>query len=481
MGPDNLRVPENLHFGGGAEDTALYPIVAVCLLLAIVLVLVLPRNKAIAPFLFAFFIIPIQQVVVLGGLHFTALRFLILAGLVKRVVARKAPSDRFCGVDWAVVLFSISAAVCFCLEYRETGAIVRQAGNLLDTLGGYLVLRFLVPDGEAMRRTFKTLAAVSLVLGICMAYEQVGHRNVFGYVGYLSVEVVVRNGRVRSGGTLGCLHAGAFAGALIPVFFWLWKEGKHRLSAYAGLIGATTMVITSNSSTSVLAFAASIASLAFWPLRSQMRLVRWAFVSVLLGLQLVMKAPVWALIQRINLTGASSGFQRFMLVDMTIRHFSDWWLVGTKEYVTWGWESWDLCNQFVSVALTGGLLSLIFYILIFQRCFSAIGKARKLVVGKPDQELLMWCLGSALFATVIAHFGINYMAQLIMAFFALVACIVVATFEVRQTAPENALAPAHTPFASRLGVPRPSSPFGKTQNEVGHSVSGGKRSHPAKA
>ena len=33
------------------------------------------------------------------------------------------------------------------------------------------------------------------------------------------------------------------------------------------------------------------------------------------------------------------------------------------------------------------------------------------------QEWMLWCFGSALFAIVVAHFGINYMAQLIMGFF----------------------------------------------------------------
>lgn len=474
-------VPEHLHFGGGADETALYPVVAVYLLLAIVLILVLPRQKAIAAFLFAFFTIPIEQVVVLGGFHFTALRFLVLAGLARRVFSRKTSSDRFGGVDWAVVLWSISAAVCFCLEYKETGAIVRQAGNLLDTLGGFLVVRFLVPDGETMRRTFKTLAAISLVLGICMTYEHFGHRNVFGYLGYPSFEVVVRNGRIRAGGTLGCLHAGAFAGVLIPLFFWLWTEGKSRMAACGGLIGATAMVITSSSSTSYLALGASLGGLAFWPFRERMRVVRWGLVCILVGLHIVMKAPVWALIQRIDLTGASSGNQRYMLVDMTIRNFSDWWLVGTKEYVKWGWESWDLCNQFVSVALTGGLLTLIFYIAIFQRCFSSIGTARKLAIGNRNQELLIWCLGSSLFGTVIAHFGINYMAQLIMAFFVLVVCIVVATSEARQTIAQEVVAPAREQFTFSAGAVGNYLPLRTAKKEAGHAISKRRRVRPVKA
>jgi hypothetical protein len=429
--------PEHLQFGGGAEETAIHPLIAVYLLIAAVLILFLPRGKAITPFLFAFFTIPIQQVFVWGGFHFTALRMLILVGLTRRAFSRKKSSDGkdvagFGGVDWAVLLWSISASIAFCLEYQERQAFIKQMGDLLDILGGYLVVRFLIPDGEAMRRTIKTLAVISMVLGICMVYEQVGHRNVFGYVGYPSVDVVVRNGHVRSGATLGCIHAGAFAGVLIPLFLWLWTDKNSRMIAYSGLAGATVMVFTSHSSTSFLSLMGSCVGLACWPLRKQMRLVRWGLVCMLVGLHMVMKAPVWALIQRIDLTGSSSGTHRYMLMDMTIRHFSDWWLVGSKAYTTWGYDSWDLCNQFVAVAVLGGLLTLIFYIAIFKLSFASIGRSRKLVQGDRAQEWLLWCFGSSLFATVVAHFGINYMAQLIMGFFALLACISIATFELGE-------------------------------------------------
>ena len=460
--------PEHLRFGGGAAESVIHPLVAVYLLIVIVLIFVLPRGKAIVPFLVAFFTIPIGQVVLIGGFHFTALRILILAGLVRRATIRgtsqtgKHPGG-FNSVDWAVVLWAISAVIAFCLEFREIPALVNGAGTLLDTLGGYLVVRALVPDGEAMLRTFKTLAAICAILGVCMINEQITQVNVFGLVGGISSQVVIRDGHLRSGGTLGCLHAGAFAGVLIPVFLWMWTEAKARLAAFAGIAGAIAMVITSHSSTSLLAFGGSVLGLAFWPLRNRMRLIRWGLVVMLVGLHLVMKAPVWALIARIDLTGSSSGDQRYMLVDMTIRRFSDWWLIGTKDYVNWGWDSWDLCNQFVAVALTGGLLALIFYIAIFSRAFSAIGTARKLVEGNRKQERMIWCLGAALFATVVAHFGINYMAQLIMGFFALVVCISVATSEAKQfavsTEDQDAAAPLTStpdaevtyPFADRVG------------------------------
>jgi hypothetical protein len=469
-------IPEHLHFGGGAEETAIHPLMGAYLLIAVLLILVLPRAKAITPFLFAFFTIPVEQVLVLGGFHFTALRVLILAGLVRRVFFRKSSSGGkslrgFGSVDWVVVLWSISAAITFCIEYKQSQAVIKEMGALLDTLGGFLVVRFLIPDGQALRRTVTTLAAICVLLGACMVNEVVTHKNVFGYLGQQGTGVEMRNGKVRAGATLGALYAGAFSGVLIPLFLWLSKDKKYRTMAYAGVAGAIAMVITTTSSTSYMALMGGFVGLAFWPLRNQMRFVRWGLVSVLVVLHMVMKAPVWALIQRIDLTGSSSGSHRFMLVDMTIRHFSEWWLVGTQAYPGWGWESWDLCNQFVVVALTGGLLPLIFYIAIFTRSFAAIGTARKLVNGDRKQEWFFWCLGSSLFATIMGHFGINYMAQLIMGFFCLVVCISVATSEVEQAAVQTLEVPGREQFLSASAAAGIRLPIGKATQKARYGAS----------
>jgi hypothetical protein len=426
--------PEHLRFGGGATETFVHPLVAVWLAIAIVLILTRPREKVIVVFLLSCFIIPLGQVVVLATLHFTVLRILIIAGLVRRAIERRSLSaGKFPGgvnpIDHVAVLYTVSQCVILSVQWMNMQALIHNLGDLLDGLGGYLVFRFLIPDGEAIRRTVKVLAVICVIQGVCMINEQISRVNVFGYLAGTGGWVRIREGQVRSEGAIGCIQAGAFSGALIPLFVWLWTKGKSAILACAGLAGATAMVITSRSSTSFLAIFGSIVGLAFWSLRKQMRLVRWGIVTLLVSLHIVMKAPVWALIARIDLTGSSSGDHRYKLMDNCIRHFSDWWLLGYKYYNAWGWDMWDLCNQFVAVALTGGLLTLVCYIMIFSRSFGALGDARKKVGGDRGREWLLWALGSSLFAVTVAHFGINYMAQLMMGFFPLLCCISVAAFE----------------------------------------------------
>ena len=240
---------------------------------------------------------------------------------------------------------------------------------------------------------------------------------------------------------MGALGSGAFAGVLIPLFIWLWTEPKSRMSALAGLAGASAVVFATQSSTSWLAYGAGLLGLGLWTLRQRMRVVRWGLVIVLLGLHIVMHGPVWSLIEKIDLTGGSSNYHRYMLVDNCIRHFGDWWLLGSKSYGDWGFVMFDVCNQFVLNALRGGLLTLVIYIAIYKCGFAAIGRARKRVNGDRSQELLLWCLGSVLFATVVASFGINFTVQLMILFSCLLAGIVAATRAAKRATPPKADAP----------------------------------------
>ncbi|HLH34440.1 MAG TPA: hypothetical protein VKX41_07185 [Alloacidobacterium sp.] len=442
--------PQNFRFGGGAAETILHPVAAVWMMIAILLILTRPREKAITPFLLVFFTIPIGQVVVVGGIHFTVLRILILTVLARMAALRGSSSkERFAGgfnaLDAVVVLWTLLTLCMFYFQFLKVEVLIKGLGDLVESLGGYVAARFLIPDREAARRTVTVLAAICVIQGACMMSEQFTHQNVFGFLGGASP--TVRSGSVRSEGAIGTLYAGAFAGTSIPLFLWLWTDKKSRGAALAGLAGATAMAFASHASTSWLAYGGSLVGLGFWPLRKEMRLVRWGLAVTLVGLHLVMNGPVWSLIEHIDVTGGSSSYHRYMLVDNCIRHFGDWWLLGSKDYPDWGFVMFDLCNQFVVAALTGGLVTLIVFIAIYSRSFGAIGRARKQAAGDRREEWFLWCLGSALFANVVASFGINYMVHLMMCFFSLLACISVGAFAPRSETIQHAGAPRTEEFA----------------------------------
>jgi hypothetical protein len=308
-------------------------------------------------------------------------------------------------------------------QYTDAGALVNQIGFLWDYLLGYLLLRSLIQDEEDSFLVIKCFAGLMVILGAAMIYEQMKTVNVFGLLGGVVAVPEVRDGKIRSQAVFQhALTAGTFAATAIPLFFLLWKNGKAKLLSVVGIVGATVMTVTTQTSTSLLTYAAGILAVFAWPLRKKMKRVRTAIVVALISLHLVMKAPVWFVIARIDLTGSSSSYHRAELIDQFINHFSSWWLIGTKDAATWGWDMWDAQNMYVSVGEAGGLAALFFYILVISRSFARIGEARKRAKNKQRQWFL-WFLGAALFSNVIAFFGVNYFDQSRIAWFALISMI----------------------------------------------------------
>src|ERR1017187_2062523 len=145
--------PQHLRFGGGAAGTVLHPLVAAQMVIAIILILCLPRKYAIVPLILAIFTISLGQVVVLVGIHFTVLRILILAGLIRRAASSQAMfAGGFNTIDRLVTLWAFSSLIVVSVQWMETPALIKSLGDFLDALGGYYVIRFLIRDVEDVRR-----------------------------------------------------------------------------------------------------------------------------------------------------------------------------------------------------------------------------------------------------------------------------------------------------------------------------------------
>jgi hypothetical protein len=279
----------------------------------------------------------------------------------------------------------------------------------------------------------KGLAWISLLLGACMLFEQVRLYNVFSLVGSSHVMPELRDGTARAQGPFAHqLCAGAFTATLPPLFLLLWRRGKSKLMAAAGIIGATAAMYATNSSTSLLAYAAWIVGLLLWPIRGKMRIVRRGLVGTLIVLHLVMKAPVWFLIAHIDLTGGSSGYHRANVIDQFMQHFKEWWLIGVKATGNWGWDMWDTQNQFVTVGENGGLVALLFFIATLARCYKDLGNARKRILPDKTQEWQFWLLGTTLFAHIVAFFGVNYYDQSRIGLFLILTLIAATTAPILQ-------------------------------------------------
>jgi hypothetical protein len=439
-------VPEHLRFGGGISATVFSPVVAVILIIAGLLIWVLPQKKVIVPFLLAFVLIPYDQILVIAGLHFPSQRILILFAIVRIFFIKSRGrwnvfSGGMNGIDKAVILLTIVLGIAGVLLFRTSEAFIYELGEVYTAFGSYVLLRCLVRDHDDVIRVIRVLSLIVIVTGGVMVFEHF----TAGWNPYALLEGaharsfaadMGRDGHVRATGSFSQpILAGTFAAVALPLFLGVWvTEKKHRFSATIGVIGTVAMIIACNSSTPLMGVAAGILGLCLWPFRSMTRLIRWGIVVALVSLQIVMKAPVYHLITRFDISGSS--WHRYELIHETVLHFSEWWLIGTNNNANWGWDMFDTADQYVQTAVQGGLLGLILLISTIVFGFKYLGRAR---VAAPDrkQAIFLWTVGSALLAYTIAFLGISLWDQSAVLWYILLAfiCAVAAPqpVHVRQT------------------------------------------------
>jgi hypothetical protein len=418
-----------LRFGGGIADSSLNTPALILLAIGIIFLLFLRKRYIFAPLIILALMIPQGEQLVLLGLHFPPLRILLFFGWIRvaiELLRRTIPNPTLHSMDFVFVAWACSNAVLFVFLWGEWGAVIDRLGFLYSTLGGYLFFRFLVREKTDLDRLTLVLVWCSAIIAVCMLAERATGRNLFAMIGGVDELDWVRYGRIRAQGPFAhAILAGVFGATLLPLSFSLrWrKSDKYSLSSWVGMVAGTIITLASTSSTPLLAYVSGIFALCLWRVRRLMRVFRWGIVLILTALHLVMKAPVWALIARVDIVGGSSADHRYELVNRSIRHFSDWWLLGARNVSSWGYLMSDSSNQFMDVAITGGLLSLVFFIWILVKGFQRTGLAWRTWEEDDTMGHLSWCLGATLFADFVAFWGTAYFDQIAVAWYALLAMV----------------------------------------------------------
>jgi hypothetical protein len=285
----------------------------------------------------------------------------------------------------------------------------------------------------------KITAIVILPLALSMIIEKSTQKNIFSVFGGVPAITVIREGKLRCQGPFGHpILAGTFGATLFPLFFALWnKQTKGRSFAYIGIVSATIITIASASSGPLMTYLSSLIGLFFWPLRNQMRLVRWLLFFAIVSLALVMKAPIWFLIGKLSAITGGTGWARSELIDEAIKHFNEWWLLGTTYTAHWSFGEGnglvpltsdptmvDITNQYILIGVQGGILPLALFILIIAYCFQGLGRTRRMLTDQSDyKQIIPWVLGSALFAHTVTFISVAYFDQMRMMWLLLLSII----------------------------------------------------------
>lgn len=398
------------------------------------LTLLLPRKYALIPIIVTAALVTLGQRIVVLTLDFTMMRILVLFGWLRLFLHQEFGTVKFNSIDKAIIIFTVSGVVVYTLLWQTNEAFINRLGFAFNSIGMFFLFRYLIRSIDDIVVICKTLAIVAIPLSGAMLIEQMTARNVFAIFGGVPEYTAVRMGRLRAQGPFAHpILAGTFGASLIPFIIALKHKKGSILLVTAGFIAATIITFTASSSGPAGAYLIGLTGFFMWTFRKNMQVIRWGIITTVLGLHLVMSAPVWFLIARVNIVPGSTGYHRSFLIDRAIAHLGEWWQLGTKSTDHWGPGLFDITNFYIRIGIEGGLLTMGLFIYMIVLCFKGLGQSIRIVGdGRPVEQKVFWALGVALLVHMVSFISVSYFDQNILFWYLLLASIATVTEKARQ-------------------------------------------------
>lgn len=390
----------------------------------------------------------IGQVILIGPFTFPLFRMVLAFGATRVLLRGERIRGRLNAIDkmviaWAIWVFLSS----FFHKFTPGSGPIFALGAGYNVILPYFLLRIWCRSEREMMIMVGAIAALLVPVATAMVAENITLHNPFAIFGGVLETPIIREGRVRASGPFAHpILAGTVGATCFPLMVSLWKP--RRVLAILGITACVAMVLASASSGPLMSLIFGIFALCMWPLRRLTRFVIPAFVSTYILLSFVMSRPPYYLLNRIDLTGGSTGWHRAALIDGFIAYFSEWWMFGTDRTRHWmpyapgpTPEHTDITNAYIGFAIVGGLLALLLILTILWRAFSWVGFVACKRTGISSRSgFLAWCLGSSLFAHATTSISVAYFDQSVIFFWATISLISsFHSFAPQDAAPSTAL------------------------------------------
>jgi hypothetical protein len=388
-------------------------------LISVISLLLLPRRWAPMPLLAGACYVTVGQGIEIGPFSFTVIRILVLVGAVRVIARGEHLAGRLNGIDRLMLVWAAWVLLSSAFHNDPSSALVFRLGLVYSACGIYFLLRALCRSLDDIVGLSRITAVLLLPVALEMLYEVLTQNNLFFALGGIERGLAVRDGRIRAVGPFQhSILAGTVGAVCLPFLIALWA--KYRKEAIAGIVVCLTMIFAAKSSGPILTGMAAIGALYMWRYRDRMRLIRWVVLLGYIVLDLVMKAPAYFLIARIDLAGGSKGWHRSRLIQSAFEHLSEWWLAGTDytrhwmpSGVSWSSDHTDITNHYLHMGVVGGLPLMLLFIAIMVKGFSLVGQMLKQT---PEQQprqsrFLVWTLGASLFAHAVTFISVSYFDQ----------------------------------------------------------------------
>jgi hypothetical protein len=386
------------------------------------LLLLLPRRYGFIPFIIAVCYLTFEERISILGLNFYMLRILVVAGWVRVLVRGELGEMKWNSFDWLITIWVLYGIISFTLLYSNFEALINRLGFGFNALGAYALFRVFVPEFDDVKRVCKWASIIIIPLTGIMLFEYLTGRNLFFTLGDAAIGEI-RDGRIRCSGPFRHpIMSGSFGAALMPLFIAQSRiKPDGRKIGLIGFICSTIIVVISGSSGPLLSYIFGFGAMIAWVLRRHIRMIQWGLIFFLIGLQLMMKAPIYYLMARFGNVHGGHGWHRSYLIEQAIAHFNEWWLIGTTYTAHWmpfgilpnDPNMVDITNQYILEGINGGIVNLLLFVSIIIVGYKQIGRALR-KGEKPGSyfQFFVWAIGASLSVHVVNFFSVSYFDQI---------------------------------------------------------------------
>jgi len=412
-----------------ANRTTLHPICIILLVACALTMILVPRRYGVLPIGIIACFIPLSQRLFVLGLNFDMIRLITMVGWFRLVLKGEARGLVWKPIDRVFLAWVLCGSIIYAIQNASLASLVNRLGNAFDAIGLYFLFRYQIRTWQDLYDEIACLACLCLAVALMFGVEYATGRNPFAVLGYVPDETLVREGRLRCQGAFAHpILAGCFWASLMPLIWTgVLLPGSMRILCSLAALASLFIVVACGSSTPVMSVIFAIIGAMSFAVRRHMRVIRWGILSALLALHLLMKAPVWHLISRIDIVGGNTSWHRYHLIDAAINRFWEWWLTGTKS--TAHWDDWgqlvDVTNQYVLEGVRGGVLTLVVFILLIVLAFAGAGRYSLLEMsrGNRGRAILAWGMGVSLFVHCMNFLGVSYFGQISVMWYLILANI----------------------------------------------------------
>lgn len=407
------------------------PLGALFVIALCICILILPRQYSALPFFLSIMYLTRFEKVDLAGFSFFGYRIVLFAAAIRIIMRGEIKGLPF--QKYELLLFANLIWIAIAAGLREKSLIVllNNLSTGFDAGIAYLFARSTFNKLDDIRIVGLMFCIIMVPLMLLLVAEKHTLHNFFSIFNGAREVPLIRNGKVRAAGPFAhAILAGTVAAVHIPLAIYTLKDNK--IMGVLGCIAILGVIYACSSSGPIMSFSFAVIAMAIWYKRDNLVIYRnriYASIIVLEIIKLFRGGHVWDLLARIDLTGSSTGWHRSALITSWLQHFNEWWLIGTNftrhwmpTGVTFSPDHTDITNHYIAQAVNGGTISIVVFIYLIYRSFKNIGICLQKYV-LVQEKLVLWSLGSILFAHTATFISVAYFDQTILLYFFLIGTI----------------------------------------------------------